>query len=164
MQSIDFFKVNNTILNSGIYISRVDKIGMETVTTFDIRVAKPNYNEPLSMAGMHTLEHIGATYFRNREEWKDRIIYFGPMASQTGFYLILVGEYTLYSNRHLAVVKMIMYMFEYCLGYKGKVIGCSKTECGNYKSHDLKEAKAIASNMCVRFYDLGLIYFEYPTV
>ncbi len=82
----------SSTLVPGVYVSRRDKVGSETLTTFDLRMTRPNKEPVMNTAEVHTLEHLGATFLRNHPVWKDRVIYFGPMGCRTGFYLILAGE------------------------------------------------------------------------
>ena len=93
MEKIESFKVNHLTLESGIYVSRVDRNNGVTVTTFDLRVTRPNREPVIDMPALHTLEHLGATYFRN-SDIADKVVYFGPMGCRTGFYLLLFGEWT----------------------------------------------------------------------
>ena len=92
MKEISSFTIDHLRLLPGIYVSRKDQLGKETITTFDLRITRPNHESPMLTGEIHTgCEHLGATYLRNHKEYKDRIIYFGPMGCRTGFYLIL-GE------------------------------------------------------------------------
>ena len=93
MDKIASFQINHLLLNPGIYVSRKDMAGDQVLTTFDIRMTKPNYEPVMNTAEIHAIEHLGATYLRNNEEYKDKVIYFGPMGCRTGFYLILSGDY-----------------------------------------------------------------------
>ena len=92
MEKLTSFQVNHLTLVPGVYASRRDKVGSETLTTFDLRMTRPNKEPVMNTAEVHTLEHLGATFLRNHPVWKDRVIYFGPMGCRTGFYLILAGE------------------------------------------------------------------------
>lgn len=94
MEKIASFTVNHLTLLPGIYVSRKDMVGSETITTFDLRMTRPNFEPVMNTAEVHTLEHLGATFLRNHREYKDRVIYFGPMGCRTGFYLVLAGDYT----------------------------------------------------------------------
>ena len=85
MEKIASFQVNHLTLVSGVYVSRRDKVGSETLTTFDLRMTRPNKEPVMNTAEVHTLEHLGATFLRNHPVWKDRVIYFGPMGCRTGF-------------------------------------------------------------------------------
>ena len=92
MNLIPSFSVDHTRIVPGIFTSRVDTLGEYKVTTYDVRVTRPNIEPAVDVAAMHSLEHIIATYLRNDAEWKDSIIYWGPMGCLTGFYLILKGN------------------------------------------------------------------------
>ena len=92
MEKIASFTVNHLTLLPGVYVSRVDRIGAEAVTTFDLRMTAPNREPVMNTAEVHTIEHLGATFLRNEPRWKDRVIYFGPMGCRTGFYLLLAEE------------------------------------------------------------------------
>ena len=93
VEKIASFTVDHIKLLPGLYVSRKDKAGAETVTTFDLRLTKPNEEPVLNTAEVHTIEHLGATYLRNEPTWKDKVLYFGPMGCRTGFYLLLAGDY-----------------------------------------------------------------------
>ena len=92
MDLIPSFSVDHTRIVPGIFTSRVDTLGDEKVTTYDVRVTRPNSEPAVDVAAMHSLEHIIATYLRNDPIWKDQIIYWGPMGCLTGFYLIMKGN------------------------------------------------------------------------
>ena len=79
MNKIPSFTINHEKLLRGIYVSRKDEVGGETVTTFDIRMKEPNREPVLHPGALHTIEHLAATFLRNDAEWKDRVIYWGPM-------------------------------------------------------------------------------------
>lgn len=162
MEKIASFTIDHTKLKHGIYVSRVDKIAKYNITTFDIRVKQPNYEEAMSPACAHTIEHLGATFFRNSTKWKDKVIYFGPMGCLTGFYLIMKGTYTPGSSNFESVVEFIMDMFGYVVRFKGKIPGASAIECGNYKMNDLNEAQWLAANMLTLHETFNTLSFEYP--
>ena len=88
---IPSFSVDHRAIVPGIFTSRVDEVGSGVVTTYDIRLTRPNIEPAVDVAAMHSLEHIIATYLRNDPDWKDEIIYWGPMGCLTGFYLLLKG-------------------------------------------------------------------------
>lgn len=79
MDKIPSFTIDHERLLRGIYVSRQDKVGNETITTFDIRMKEPNREPALHVGAIHAMEHLAATYLRNDTEWKDRVIYWGPM-------------------------------------------------------------------------------------
>ena len=93
MEKIASFTIDHIKLEPGIYVSRKDYVGAEVITTFDLRMTSPNDEPVMNTAEVHTLEHLGATFLRNEPEYKDKIIYFGPMGCRTGFYLLLAGDY-----------------------------------------------------------------------
>ena len=139
MNKIASFTVNHLDLLTGIYVSRNDYIGAVTLTTFDLRFTRPNLEPVMGTAGIHTIEHLGATFLRNHEEWKDRVIYFGPMGCRTGFYLILTGD--LESGD---IVPLINEMIDFIIGYEGEIPGYSPRDCGNYLDNNLDMAKYYA--------------------
>ena len=89
MEKIASFTIDHLRLETGVYVSRTDRIGNETITTFDIRMTKPNFEPVMNTAEIHAIEHLGATFLRNHQVFKEKIIYFGPMGCRTGFYLLL---------------------------------------------------------------------------
>lgn len=130
------FQVDHKRLNRGIYVSRVDEINENFLTTFDIRMKLPNREPVINIAELHTIEHLGATFLRNHEVWKDEIIYFGPMGCRTGFYLILKNK--LESED---VVELVKEMFRYISEYDGEIPGAKPEECGNYLDQNLPMAR-----------------------
>jgi S-ribosylhomocysteine lyase len=113
----------------------MDKVGSETVTTFDLRLTKPNDEPVLNTAEIHAIEHLAATYLRNEPVWKDKVLYFGPMGCRTGFYLLLAGEYT-----SADVVELVKACFSFIRDYRGDVPGASARDCGNYLDMNLPMA------------------------
>lgn len=109
MDLIPSFLVDHSKLLPGIYESRVDTVGDQLVTTFDLRMKKTNYEPVVHGNAMHTIEHLVATYLRNDEEWKDRDIYFGPMGCLTGCYFVVKGHPT-----PQEVLPVIIRAFEFC--------------------------------------------------
>lgn len=136
MKLIPSFAVDHTNLQPGIYISRTDSVGEEVITTYDIRMTAPNQEPALAPAAIHTIEHLVATYLRNDEEWKERIIYWGPMGCLTGNYLIMKGQYEPDTVRQLMICA-----FQYVVDYNAEVPGTTPATCGNYLLHDLPMAK-----------------------
>lgn len=162
MEKIESFKINHKKLVPGIYISRKDRINNEVVTTIDIRVKRPNFEDCMHPSVAHTIEHLGATYFRNLSGWKDDIIYFGPMGCLTGFYLVLAGDYEPSTSKYMKVVDMIMGMFQFVCNYKGKIPGATPVECGNYKMMDMDGAVNLAANMLVLKDTFNSLMYVYP--
>ena len=135
MEKIASFTVDHIKLRPGVYVSRIDRIGAETVTTFDLRLTAPNLEPVMNTAEVHTIEHLAATFLRNHPQWKDRVIYFGPMGCRTGFYLILAGALT--SKDVLPLVKEC---FAFIADFAGDVPGASAKDCGNYLDMNLPMA------------------------
>lgn len=135
MEKIASFTVDHIKLLPGLYVSRKDKAGAETVTTFDLRLTKPNEEPVLNTAEVHTIEHLGATYLRNEPTWKDKVLYFGPMGCRTGFYLLLAGDY---SSRD--VLPLVTECFRFIRDYRDAVPGASPKDCGNYLDMNLPMA------------------------
>ena len=136
MQKIPSFTIDHTRLNRGIYVSRQDEVDGEVITTFDIRMKLPNREPVLGQGAIHTIEHLAATYLRNNEEWKDRIIYWGPMGCLTGNYLLVRGNLT--SRDILPLMKQT---FQFIADYEGEVPGTAPRDCGTYLLHDLPMAR-----------------------
>lgn len=136
MKKIASFTVNHLDLLTGIYVSRKDYVGTEVLTTFDLRFTRPNAEPVMDTPAVHAIEHLGATFLRNDEEWKDRTVYFGPMGCRTGFYVIFAGD--LESEDIVDVIKR---MCEFILSFEGKVPGASPRDCGNYLDMNLGMAK-----------------------
>lgn len=140
MEKIASFTVNHLVLEPGIYVSRKDVFNGTTLTTFDLRITTPNKEPVLNTAELHTIEHLGATFLRNESDWKDRVVYFGPMGCRTGFYLILEGD--LVSKD---IVDLIRDTFVFILNYEGEIPGARPEECGNYLDQNLPMAKWVAN-------------------
>ena len=136
MEKIASFTVNHFDLLRGIYVSRKDRVGNTVVTTFDLRMTRPNKEPVMNTAEIHTIEHLGATFLRNKEGISEKTIYFGPMGCRTGFYLILSGDY---ESRD--IVGLITEMYEFIRDFEGDVPGASPRDCGNYLDLNLSMAK-----------------------
>ena len=143
LKPIESFEVNHDLLQPGIYISRIDHVAEHPVTTFDIRCKRPNCGDFMPLDAMHTIEHLGATFFRN-SAIKERIIYFGAMACSTGFYLVAAGDYPPGGEAHKEMTELIMEAWRFIAGFEGEIPGATRIECGNYLAHDLPGAKKIA--------------------
>lgn len=139
MKTIASFTVDHLRLFPGVYVSRKDKIGSEIITTFDLRLTRPNNEPVMNTAEIHTLEHLGATFLRNHKEYGQKTIYFGPMGCRTGFYLLLAGEYTSED-----IVPLLKEMFSFIASFDGEVPGASAICCGNYLDMNLPMARLLA--------------------
>lgn len=135
MEKITSFTIDHIRLQPGLYVSRKDKVGAETVTTFDLRLTKPNDEPVMNTAEVHTIEHLAATYLRNEPVWKDKVLYFGPMGCRTGFYLLLKGDLT---SRE--IVPLVRDCFRFIAEFSGEVPGASAKDCGNYLDMNLPMA------------------------
>ena len=136
MDKIPSFTIDHECLLRGIYVSRKDMVGGEVVTTFDIRMKEPNREPVLHNGAIHTIEHLAATYLRNDAEWKDRIIYWGPMGCLTGNYLLLRGDY-----ESKDIVDLMCRTFRFVAEFDGEIPGAAARDCGNYLLHDLPMAR-----------------------
>ena len=139
MKKIASFTVNHLTFLPGVYVSRKDHIGAETVTTFDIRMTRPNYEPVMNTAEVHTIEHLGATFLRNHKEFSDRVVYFGPMGCRTGFYLLLAGD-----HESKDIIGLLKEMFVFMRDFKGEVPGAAARDCGNYLDMNLPMANYLA--------------------
>lgn len=137
MKKIASFTVDHDTLEKGMYISRIDG----DVITYDIRMKKPNQGDYLSNGGMHTFEHLFATYARN-SALSDSVVYVGPMGCRTGFYFLVRS-----SMSHEEALRLVKESFEFVRDFQGEIPGAKRNECGNYLEHDLPEAKAIAEDI-----------------
>ena len=137
MEKIASFQMNHLILEPGVYVSRIDRDPATgcTVTTFDLRMTRPNREPVMGTGTIHTIEHLLATYLRNDEAWRDRVVYAGPMGCRTGFYLVVFGEVS--SEEVLDVVRDA---FRFIASYQGEIPGAKPAECGNWSDQDLDGA------------------------
>lgn len=137
MEKIASFTIDHRELDRGIFVSRKDATPKgDVLTTFDIRMKLPNREPALRPEVIHTIEHLAATYLRNRADWKDRIIYWGPMGCLTGNYLILAGDY-----KSTDIVDLMRDMMKFIADFEGDIPGATDVECGNYKLNDLDGAR-----------------------
>ena len=136
MNKIASFMIDHIRLLSGLYVSRKDTVEGHIVTTFDIRITKPNDEPVMNTAEIHTIEHLGATFLRNHFPYQDKVLYFGPMGCRTGFYMILSGDY-----QSKEVLPLMIEMFSFIADYEGDVPGACAKDCGNYLDLNLSMAK-----------------------
>ena len=139
MKKITSFTIDHIKLIPGVYVSRKDTVGVESITTFDIRMTSPNDEPVMNTAEMHTIEHLAATFLRNHKEFGPKIIYFGPMGCRTGFYLLLAGDYD-----SKDIIDLLKEMFVFIADFEGEVPGASAKDCGNYLDMNLPMAKYLA--------------------
>ena len=138
MELIASFRVNHLKLLPGLYVSRKDRVGKETITTFDLRFTAPNIEPVMDVPAIHTIEHLGATFLRNSKS-KEEIVYFGPMGCRTGFYFIIAGEYNSES-----VFTLVEEMIQFIIDFEGEIPGATPEQCGNYRDQNLAMAKYYA--------------------
>ena len=139
MEKIASFTIDHLRLLPGVYVSRKDHAGDAVITTFDLRMTRPNFEPVMNTAEVHTIEHLGATFLRNHPVWKDRTVYFGPMGCRTGFYLLLAGDY---ESRD--IVPLVTEMYEFIRDFRGEVPGAAAKDCGNYLDMNLSMANYLA--------------------
>ncbi len=156
MEKIASFTVNHLNLFPGIYVSRKDHVGVEVITTFDLRMTAPNREPVMNNAEIHTIEHLGATYLRNHPEYASKTIYFGPMGCRTGFYLLLAGDY-----ESKDIVELITDLFIFVRDFEGEIPGAAARDCGNYLDLNLSMAKYLANRYLEETLKKDL-YLTYP--
>lgn len=130
MNRISSFSVNHDNITPGIYLSRADG----DIRTYDLRTRTPNEGNYMDNLTMHSVEHLFATYIRN-SEIGDRVIYFGPMGCQTGFYLLL---------RDVPAQSVLGYVkdtLKKIIDHEGEMFGAQREECGNYRCLSVDAAK-----------------------
>lgn len=158
MKKIASFTINHLLLEPGIYVSRKDQVGAETITTFDLRMTAPNREPVMNTAEVHTIEHLGATWLRNDPDWETKTIYFGPMGCRTGFYLVVAGDY---DSQDL--VAPVTKMFEFIRDFEGEIPGAKARDCGNYLDHNLDIAKWRAKRYLDKtLYQIDEQHLNYP--
>ncbi len=162
MEKIKSFTIDHMTLMPGVYLSRLDTVsahdafdayqsapvrhdGLDEktvypISTYDIRITRPNFEPVMTTAEIHAIEHIGATYLRNRRDIAHRVIYWGPMGCRTGFYLIMAGDIPLES-----ITELMRETFSFIADFEGDIPGATPEECGNYSDMDLPAAKKRAS-------------------
>ncbi len=157
MEKIPSFTIDHIKLLRGVYVSRKDEVGGEVITTFDIRMKEPNREPVMGVPELHTFEHLAATYLRNDEEWKDKIIYFGPMGCCTGNYLLLKGDY-----KSEDILDLLKNMFKFISEFDEEIPGATAKDCGNYLCNNLPmaryEAKKFLNEVLNNIKDTNLNY------
>ena len=157
MEKITSFTIDHILLQPGLYVSRKDKVGNETVTTFDLRVTNPNEEPVMNTAEIHAMEHLGATFLRNDPQWKDKVLYFGSMGCRTGFYLLLAGD--LESEQMVPLVKNC---FEFIRDFRGEIPGASAKDCGNYLDMNLPMANYWGGKYAALLENIDRAHLVYP--
>ena len=139
MEKIASFTIDHTKLLPGVYVSRKDNVNGNVITTFDIRMTRPNYEPVMNTAEVHTIEHLAATFLRNHETYGRKVIYFGPMGCRTGFYLILSGDY-----ESKDIIPLMNELYTFMSEFYDDVPGASARDCGNYLDMNLPMARYLS--------------------
>ena len=157
MEKIASFTIDHIKLQPGIYVSRKDRVGGQVITTFDIRMTSPNEEPVMNTAELHAMEHLAATYLRNQPDFKDKVIYWGPMGCRTGNYLLINGDY-----ESKDIVPLMIETFEFIRDFEGEIPGATPKDCGNYLDMNLGMAKYLAKkyldNVLYQITEERLIY------
>ena len=140
MSTIPSFQVDHTRLKAGLFVAKKDRLGYETVTTFDLRLKRPYHDDVMETGSIHALEHICGDFLRKDELWKDKIIFFGPMGCRTGFNLIVAGDIDTDT-----IYPLVERTFDYAADFEGEIPGATPKECGFYMDMDLDKAKEDAA-------------------
>ena len=157
MKKIASFTIDHIKLLPGLYVSRKDHVGSEVITTFDIRMTKPNGEPVMNPAEMHTIEHLAATYLRNHAEYGSKTVYFGPMGCRTGFYLLLAGDLD-----SAEIVPLIKECFAFIRDFSGEIPGASAKDCGNYLDMNLPMANYWGAKYAALLENIDEEHLVYP--
>ena len=157
MEKIASFTVDHLRLLPGIYVSRKDTLASDVITTFDLRMTRPNFEPVMNTAEIHAIEHLGATYLRNHKEFGQKTIYFGPMGCRTGFYLLLKGDY-----ESKDIVELMIELYKFIKDYEGEIPGQSPKDCGNYLDMNLAMAKYLGNKYLEVLFNIGEENLIYP--
>lgn len=156
MKDISSFQIDHLTLDPGIYLSRTDAVGDRELKSYDLRIVAPNREVVMNTGEMHTIEHLVATYLRNDEDFKDEVIYFGPMGCRTGFYLILTDAVA-----HEDVLDLMKRAFTFTAEFEGEIPGATAEGCGNYLDHNLPMANYYANRYVETLNKVDDLSFEY---
>ena len=158
MEKITSFTIDHIKLQPGVYVSRKDQVGEQTITTFDLRMTSPNDEPVMNTAEMHTIEHLAATFLRNHASYGEKTIYFGPMGCRTGFYLLLAGDYA-----SKDIIPLMIETFEFIRDFHDDVPGASPKDCGNYLDMNLGMANYLAKKYLDQvLYHINESHLVYP--
>lgn len=156
MQDISSFTIDHLTLEPGLYLSREDDLGDVTLKSYDLRFVAPNKGPVMNTGEMHTIEHLVATYLRNDNQFKDEVIYFGPMGCRTGFYLILTDKV-----QPQDVLDLLKGAFEFSANFEGDIPGATAAGCGNYLDHNLPMANYFSKEYLKVLNQVDDLSFEY---
>ncbi len=157
MEKITSFTIDHIRLQPGLYVSRKDKVGTETVTTFDLRLTGPNEEPVMNTAELHAMEHLAATFLRNEPRWKEEILYFGPMGCRTGFYLLVKGD-----RSSEEILPLVQDCFRFIGEFVGEIPGASAKDCGNYLDMNLPMANYWGRRYGAVLENIGPERLHYP--
>ena len=157
MEKITSFTIDHILLQPGLYVSRVDPVGEQWVTTFDLRLTSPNEEPVMNTAEIHAMEHLAATYLRNEPQWKDAVLYVGPMGCRTGFYLLMKGNL---SSKD--ILPLVRDCFRFIGEFTGEIPGASAKDCGNYLDMNLPMAKYWGERYCRTLTNIDESRLVYP--
>lgn len=159
MEKIASFRINHETLEPGIYLSRQDVTeNGDVVSTFDIRMTRPNREPALAPQALHAMEHLAATYLRNHPEWSHRVVYWGPMGCCTGNYLLLSGNF-----KSRDILPLIMETMRFVADFEGDIPGASPRDCGNWTYMDLAAAKIAAAKYLSMLENATEVNLSYPS-
>ena len=157
MEKITSFTIDHIRLQLGVYVSRKDPVGDRMVTTFDLRVTSPNEEPVMNTAEIHAIEHLAATFLRNHRQWKEDVLYFGPMGCRTGFYLLMKGDLS-----SQEILPLVTECFCFIRDYDGEIPGASAKDCGNYLDMNLPAAKWWAKRYAQLLKNIPVDRLVYP--
>ncbi len=156
MEKIASFTIDHNKLQPGIYVSRKDQIADRELISYDLRITSPNEEPVMNTAEIHTIEHIAATYLRNHPQFKEEVIYFGPMGCRTGFYLILTD-----AVKPADVLQLMKDTFKFTAEFEGEIPGASARDCGNYLDQNLPMANYYAKRYFTTLQEITDLNFSY---
>ena len=157
MEKITSFTIDHLRLQPGVYVSRKDPVGDHMVTTFDLRITSPNEEPVMNTAEIHAMEHLAATFLRNHHQWKEDVLYFGPMGCRTGFYLLMKGDLS-----SQEILPLVTECFCFIRDYDGEIPGASAKDCGNYMDMNLPAAKWWAKRYAALLENIPADRLVYP--
>lgn len=157
MEKIASFMIDHTRMFPWVYVSRKDEVWNSIITTFDLRMTKPNCEPVMNTAEMHAIEHLAATFLRNHSEYGSKTIYFWPMWCRTWFYLLLSWDY-----ESKDIVPLLIELYTFMSNFEWQIPGQSAMDCGNYLDMNLPMARYISkkylNEVLLNLKDYNLVY------
>lgn len=158
MNKIPSFTIDHEKLLRGVYVSRRDVTPAgDVLTTFDVRMTLPNREAAMSPEALHAMEHLAATFLRNHPQWKEKVVYWGPMGCCTGNYLIVQGE-----HESRDILPLLIETMEFVASFQGEVPGATPKDCGNSSFMDLGAAREAAARYLDTLRNAGEENLSYP--